>query len=148
MNMILRRHFMVVPAFVSNKKNGYISLLTVLIIGTVCSTIAVALLMVGLSASRMSFALQQGALARSLAEACVETSLVKIASQKTYSGSGSITLGSGSCSYTVTQPTGSTRLVAVSATVGTIVKKLQITATVNSSPGQVAVSVTGWQEVP
>jgi len=54
---------------------GYIGLLTILFIGAAVTTIAVTVLLVGLSTSRSSFAAVQSAAAHGLADACTEEAL-------------------------------------------------------------------------
>ncbi|MDP2656076.1 MAG: hypothetical protein Q8P11_00740 [bacterium] len=127
-----------------NNKNGFITLISVLVVGAVGVAIAVSLLLLGLGSSRTSFALEQSDQAKALNNACAEEALQQIADSTAYTGSGNLALGHGSCIYTVTSQGGGNRTVTTSGTVGTIVRKSTIIITaVNPS-----ITITSWQEVP
>ncbi len=124
-------------------RDGYIALITVLVTGAVGVAIAVSLLLLGLGFGRTSFALEQSNQAKALANACAEEALQQIRSLTPFTGTGSLTLGQGTCVYTVTSQGGQNRTITASGTVGTIVRKVKviidkITPTVN---------VTSWQEL-
>src|SRR3989344_8323101 len=101
MNTITQRPSMP-PLHLDNQAHGYVTLISAIIISLISSTIAVSLLLLGLSSSRTSFALVQSKQAASLADACAEEALQQIRSSLTFTGTGSLSLGNGSCSYTVT----------------------------------------------
>jgi Tfp pilus assembly protein PilX len=127
----------------SHRSRGYIVLITVLIIGAVGTAIAVAVLWLGLGDSRSSFALQQSSQAKSLANACSEEALQQIRDSTPFTGTDNLTLGQGTCSYTVTSQGGQDRTITSTGTVGTIVRKVKIIIdTINPS-----INVTSWQEV-
>lgn len=78
-----------------------------------------------------------------LAQACAEEGLQQIRDNTAYTGTGTLTLGAGSCSYTVANTGGTTRTVVTSGTVGTVVRKVSV-AISGYSP---RIVVTLWQEV-
>lgn len=124
-------------------KDGYIALITVLVIGAVGVAVAVSLLLLGLSSSRTSFALEQSNQAKALANACSEEALQQIRDSTPFTGTGNLSLGQGTCTYTVTSQGGQNRTITSSGTVGTIVRKVKIildTITPN-------INVTSWQEL-
>lgn len=121
---------------------GYITLLSVLIAGAVGVSIAVSLLLLGLSSSRTSFVAQQSTQARGLANACVEEALQEIR-DSSFTGAGNLSLGVGTCSYTVTSVGGENRTITTTGVVGTIQRKVKVTIDTISSQ----INVTSWQEV-
>ena len=122
---------------------GYITLISVLVVGAVGTTIALSLLLLGNGASRTSFALQQSAQAKGLANACAEEALEQIRESTLFAGSGNLTLGQGTCTYTVTNIGGVSRTVTASSTVGTIVRKVSISITAINP----LILFSLWQEV-
>ena len=123
-------------------KKGYVALITVLISGAIGVAIATSLLLLGLGSSRTSFALEQSNQAKALANACAEEALQQIRDSTPFTGTGSLTLGQGTCGYTVVNDGGENRTVTASGTVGTVVRKIKIIVnTINP-----AINLTSWQE--
>lgn len=137
-------------------QDGYLTLMGVLIVAAMGLTISVSLLLLGVGSSRTSFAIQQSYQATSLSNACAEEALQQIYDSMImpdpipdpvpvlvpYTGSGILNLGQGSCNYEVTNTGGNTRKIKTSGTVGTIIRKDQITI---SSVNPIVISE--WQEV-
>ncbi len=124
-------------------QSGYIVLTTVLIVGAVGVAAAVAVLWLGLVDSKSSFALEQSNQAKALANACSDEALQQIRDSTSYSGTGNLTLGQGTCTYTVTNNGGTSRTIISTGTVGTVVRKVKITIDrINPS-----INVTSWKEV-
>ncbi len=122
---------------------GYVTLVSVLILGAVGVAIAVALLTLGLGASRTAFVAEQSASARALADSCVEEALEQIEQSNTYTGTASLTLGQGSCTYTVTSQGNQDRTLTASGTVGTVVRKVKVVIS-KITP---SFTFSTWQEV-
>ena len=108
------------------KSEGYIALIGVLIIGSVCVAIAVLLLVSGVDSQRATLVAQQSAQARFLADTCAEEALQQIHDNTAYTGADSMTLGEGNCSVTVTAPDSSSRIISASGTVDNVVRKVKI----------------------
>jgi hypothetical protein len=123
---------------------GYVALLTVLIVGAATTAIALALLTIGTDSQRSSLVTQQSVQARQLANACAEEALQQIHDATSFVGTNTLTLGAGSCSYTVTNTGTTTRTITASGTVNTVARKLSVYATISAS----SISVTSWQEGP
>lgn len=131
------------PLPLDNKNTGYVTLISAIIISLISSAIAVSLLLLGLSSSRTSFTLVQSNQAKALADACAEEALQQIRASLIFTGSASVSLGAGSCTYTVTSQGAQNRTATVSGTVGTVVRKVQITLdSINPD-----INITSWQEV-
>ncbi len=124
-------------------KNGYITLISVLIVGAVGVVITTSLILLGLGSSRTSFAIEQSNQAKGLANACAEEALQQIRDSTPYTGSGNLAFGEGSCSYTVSSQGGQNRTITSSGLVGTITRKVKIIID-RINP---AIQVVSWQEV-
>jgi len=141
--------------FYKNQK-GFLTLISTLIVAAIGLSISVSLLLLGLGSSRTSFLTVQSYQANSLANACAEEALQQIYDSMImpdpipdpepvlvpYTGNGSLSLGQGVCSYTVTSTGGNHRKIVASGTVGTIIRKIQATT---SSVAPIIIS--SWQEV-
>jgi hypothetical protein len=126
-----------------SRYNGFVTLLSVLILAAVSTAVSVSLLVLGLASSRTSFSLQQLHEAKSLADTCAETALQKVRDTTSFSGTGGVNLGTGSCSYTVTAQSGEQRTITASGVVGSLTRKVKITITqINPS-----ITISAWQEV-
>jgi len=122
---------------------GYITLMSVLVVGAIGTTIALSLILLGLGSSRTSFAIEQSNQAKALANTCAEEALQQIRSSTPYTGSANISLGQGVCSYIVTSQGGQNRTVIASGTVNTIVRKVKVIITaINPN-----ITVSTWQEL-
>ncbi len=128
---------------IPNRKQGYIMLLSILIIGAVGVSITVSLLLLGLDSSRSSFTLQQSLQAKSLSNTCAEQALEQVRTNTSFSGSGNVTLPTGTCTYTVTNTGGETRSVTATGTAGSIIRKTQVT--ISSITPQIVLH--SWTEV-
>lgn len=125
------------------QNQGYVLLISVLILGAVGVAIASSLLLLGLGSSRSSFAFEQSNQAKSLANACAEEGLQQIRNVTSYTGIGGLTLGQGVCAYLVTSQGGESRIVEASSTVDTIVRKTKVTvSTINPT-----ITIASWIDV-
>jgi hypothetical protein len=123
--------------------SGYITLLSVLVVGAIGVAVATSLLVLGVSSSRSSFAYQQMYQAQELVQACAEEGLEQIRIASAYTGSGSVSAGQGVCTYSVTSQGGELRTLDATSTVGSVVRKTKV---VLSAINPLLV-VSSWQEV-
>ncbi len=144
MNLIIQKHLPAMPRFVITEMKGYVALVSVLIVGAMGVIVATGVILLGLSWSRTSFALTQSLQAKTSADACVEEALQRIKDSTPFSGSGTLTLGLGGCTYTVTNNGAQNRSVVSVGTVGTVVRKVSVTLD-KISP---SINITSWREVP
>lgn len=124
-------------------ENGYILLMTMLIIGAASVAITLALLLNSTDVTKSGLISQQSMLARDAAESCSEEGLLQIQGNTAYTGSGNIALTSASCTYTVTNTGGNNRTIDSSGVSGNSTRKIKIYATIGAS----SISITSWQEV-
>ena len=125
------------------RHRGYITLISVLVVGAVGGAIGISLILLGLGASRTSFAFEQSVQAKSLADACAEEALQAIHDDNGFAGSGALSIGYGTCTYAVSNGGGQNRMISTTSTVGTIVRKTRLRVD-QMTP---SVRVASWQEV-
>lgn len=128
----------------SQNKKAFTTLLAVLIITAIALAVSTSLLLLGLNSSKTSFAIEQSNQAKALANACAETGLQQIRSSTPYVGTGNLTLGNGTCNYTVTNTDGTNRTVTAYGTVGTIIRRISISVTAINPK----IIISSWQEIP
>jgi hypothetical protein len=125
------------------RQSGYIALISVLIVGAAATAVALVLLATGADSQRSALVTQQSKQARALAVACAEEAAQIVHDNVAFSGTNTISLGQGSCTYIVGRPTATTRLLSATGTVGEVVRKLSATATVGTS----AITMSSWKDV-
>lgn len=125
------------------KTEGYVALLSVLIVSAATVSIGLGLLLIGADTSRATLVDQQSQQAQNLATACGEEALQVMHDNTAFTGSGNLTLGQGTCTYIVTNTGGANRTIDATGTVNSIVRKVKIYATIGAS----SISITSWQEV-
>lgn len=127
----------------NERQKGFITLISVLVVGAVGVAIALSLLLLGIGSSRTSLAIEQSSQAKALANACAEEALQQIRDSTPFTGSGNLTLGQGICVYTVTSQGAQNRTINVSGMVGTIIRKVKVVIN-KINP---IITITSWQEV-
>lgn len=127
----------------NKQRDGYVTLISVLVVGAAGVAIALSLILLGLGSSRTSFAIEQSSQAMALANACMEEALQQIQDSTPFTGTGYLTLGQGTCSFTVTSQGGENRTITSSGLIGTITRKVKvIISAINPS-----IQTVSWQEV-
>jgi hypothetical protein len=122
---------------------GYVTLISILVVGAIGTAIAISLILLGISSSRTSFAVEQSNQAKGLTNACVEEALEQIRDSTPFTGSGNLTFGQGTCVFTVTSQGGQNRTITARGTVGTIIRR--VTVSINKITPLIL--LTSWQEV-
>ena len=126
-----------------SQESGYVALLTVIITGAIATAVALTLLLNGTDLLRSSMVETESVQARGLATACIDEGLQKLHDNIEYTGSGTLSLGGGSCQYTITATGLNIRSIATIGTVQDVVKKVQAYVTINLP----SINITSWQEV-
>ncbi len=117
--------------------------MSVLVVGAVGASIAVAVILLGLGSSRTSMDVLRSGEARELASACAEEALLFVRDSMSPPASGGLTLGNGTCEYAITDQGDQNFVVDASGVVGTVIRKVKVIAMESDS----MVSVDSWQEV-
>lgn len=124
-------------------KNGYVVLITVLLVGAVGLSIAISIILLGLGQARSGATTDQLNQARAAANTCAEEGLQQIRDLDSYTGTGNLSLDNGTCEYTVIDQGGDNREIRASGTVGQIERKIKVT-TDSISP---TINIVSWQEL-
>lgn len=123
--------------------SGYVTLLSVLILGAVAVLISTSVILLGLGSSRTSLSLTNSAQAKALANACAEEALQQIHDNKYYEGTGNLSLGDGDCEYSVISLGVQNREINSTGNVSNVTRKVKITIDQITSE----INVSSWQEV-
>lgn len=125
-------------------KQGFIAIITVLLISVVSLTIAVSVTLLGIDEAQNSLDFKKGLEAFKLAEACGDEGMLRSRNSDTYTG-GTLTFPNGQCTVVVTDtPTGK-QVDATGVVTGppTFVKNIRIVAEKDGN----GITVVTWQEL-
>ena len=123
--------------------NGYILLISVVILGAIATAIAVALLFLGSGDSKNAISHQQSEQAKSAVNACMEEALEQIRESTVFTGTNSIVINNGVCTYTVTNTGGQNRTITASSTVSGVTRRATVSVTAINPK-----IIASWQETP
>ncbi len=124
--------------------NGYIFLVTILMVGVIATTTASSLMLLGWAAEQNGFLVSQSAQAYEYARTCAERALGKLRYDPNYAGEETFTFDRGYCEIRTVGGSGNEdRTVCVAGYSGEGVRRLQVQAT-QLYP---AVMVDGWSEI-
>lgn len=124
-------------------RRGYIALLSVIVVGVIGTAIMLSVMLLGVSISKTDFAVQQSGSAKVLASSCGEEALQKILETSTTSSAGNLSMGYGTCSYTITSQNGQNITVNAIGVTGTVTSKVKIVVSTTSP----SIILSSWQEV-
>lgn len=124
---------------------GYVFLVTVLIVGVIATVTATSLMLLGWAAEQNGQLVAQSIQAFENAQTCVERTLRNLKYDPAYVGSGTITLTNGTCTIRAVAGQGNDRRVICSEGVfGQNTRRLEVTI----SRLYPSVIVQSWREVP
>jgi hypothetical protein len=127
----------------SSINEGYIALLSVIVISVLGIAIMLSVVSSGVNAIKTDFSLQQLGNARSMASSCAEEALQRILDTSITSGSGNLAIASGTCTYTVTSTNGQNITVSSTGSFGTITSKIKVVIATTSP----SIILSSWEEV-
>lgn len=125
-------------------RNGYILLITILVIGAVASAILSSLMLLGISANHVSFSVLQASQSLANAQACAEYGLMKLRESPSYAGNEFLTVGADQCEILTVGGIGNNnRVLCAEGRVGDSIRRLEIV--INQVLPQT--KIYSWQEV-
>lgn len=129
--------------FITKNKRGYITLISILVIGAIGISVSVSLLLLGLSSSRTSFTFQKAREAEYLAHACVEEALMQIREDILFEAYVVHQIAGKECSYSVKNIGGEKRYIASYSIIDKIERKVEVYVDkINPE-----INIVSWQEV-
>ena len=126
------------------KKNGYVALISVIIINAVLLMIVITSAYIGITQGLNSLLYNNHLKSEGLASACGEQALMNLKDDPDYAGNETINLGSDQCQILpIVNLGGQARIIQVSSSIGGATKKNRI------SVGKInpTINVTSWQVV-
>jgi len=124
-------------------RQGYIALISVLLISAIGAAIMVSVIASGVTSSKTDFSLQQSGSARIMASSCAEEALQRISETGILAGSGNLTIASGTCSYVITSSSSQNVTITATGILGTITSKIKVILA-TTTPG---ITLSSWEEV-
>ena len=124
-------------------KEGYVALVTMLIVSAIAVSLSITSLTIGLSSSRSSFSLEQSLQAYALSKSCLEEALKEMVDNNAFTGGTTIFLGQGSCTYLVINDGGDNRTIEATGSVSSSVRRLQVTTDAFTP----SINITSFEEV-
>lgn len=133
-----------IDQFVNKAKyiNGFSTLFIVIILGAIAMSVAFSLSTSSVWSIKGSNDTKNSNRAKSLVNSCAEVVLEVMRESNSYTGVDSVVLDGNTCTYTVTNTGGATRGIAISGTIGGVVRNLNIT-TGSFNP----LVISSWQEM-
>lgn len=131
------------PAVCAINKKGYVALFGVIIIGALALVIGLSFMAWALNSTKSSRDYNSSQQAKALANACAEQALLEISNSTSYTGSTTLTIGSGQCTYVVSNLGGSNRQINASGTINSVTRRAKILID-QVSP---SINITSWEEL-
>lgn len=122
-------------------RNGFSTLLIVIILGGIALALTLSLSTSGVWSIRSSIDSKTSNTAKSLVDACAEIALEVVRENNAYTGTNAVLLHGNTCTYSVGNTGGATRLLSVVGSVGDITRKLTITTSAFNP-----LTISSWQE--
>src|SRR5690349_11866686 len=107
-------------------RRGYITLISVMVVGAIGIALILSQFLLGVSTSRSSFVREQFDGAEVLANMCAEEALQQMRNSTPFTGSGSLSTSNGTCTYTVTSQGGDNRTVMATGNAGSLTRKVKV----------------------
>lgn len=125
-------------------KNGYVTLISVLVAGAVALSAVLTLIDLSIITSRAGIMLERSSIAKALASTCAEEALENLRENPDYAGNETLVLSTGTCVIRPILGSGNTdRTVQTSGTAGTNVQKLEV----KIAQIRPAIQLTSWREI-
>lgn len=143
----MKRHFMVQQPYATmNNEKGFITLLSVLIVGVVGSIMTAALLRYGIASMQTAETIEGANKAKAAANACAETGLLQLVQSQSNLTSGNLTLAGGTCQFTISSQSATQRQLNATGTYNNTIRKVQVDITINNA-SNASILTPIWKEV-
>ena len=144
----MERLMKLLPRYEIKIKNGYVALMSVIILGVAGGLITLTLYLTGVEGTQSSDLYIKSSEAKALADACLEIALGKIITSLSSLETGSLTLGNGSCNFSITNGIGSIKYISSTANVADIIRKVSVIVDPSQFTSNHTIKILSWQEIP
>jgi Tfp pilus assembly protein PilX len=134
---------MVVQHYENKKTGGYIALMSVLIVGAIGALLVFSMLQWGITDTSITIATSDAQQAYATAHGCLEELLEQVRDSSLTAGSATLTIGAGTCLYTISSPTLSTRKILATGIVGNATERVEVVVSALSPK----ITLTSWKEL-
>lgn len=125
----------------ANKK-GFVTLISVIIMVAVAGALAISVILLGTDSLRTGEVVNDEKETLAIADACAEEALGQVRTRD-LTGTANLSVGAGTCTYTITAGAGEARTIEVTATAGSVTRKIRIEIDAIDP----AVHITSWEDV-
>ena len=130
-------------------QEGYIALLSVIVLGVIGGLIAITLYLSGIQNSQSSLLNIQEKEARYLSDSCSEIAIQQIINiTENNSTSSTFNIGRGTCSFTITDISGGQKQIDSIGTIDEVVRKNTVIINPSETTSKNTVNIISWQEKP
>jgi hypothetical protein len=135
---------MVVEVLGKNSQKGFITLYSVIILGSIGVALVAVLAMSSIFSIQNSGDDFNSAQARKAVDSCVEVALQVMSANNSFTGSGNSSIGGATCTYLVTNTGGNNRTINATGTLGSLIRKV----TVSTNAFSPKINISNWLEIP
>ena len=128
--------------------NGYVALMSVIILGAVGGLITLTLYLTGIQSAQSSDLYIKSYQAKTLADTCAESAIGKIITSSTTLETGNIVLGNGNCNFIITNGIDTAKYITSTANVGDVIRKVSVIVDTSKTTTNHTIKILSWQEVP
>lgn len=130
-------------------QEGYIALLSVIILGVIGGLIAITLYVTGIQNSQSSLLNIQTKEARYLSDSCSEIAIQQIINITENNSTSSVyNIGRGTCSFTITDTTEGYKQIDSTGIIDEVIRKNTVIINPNETTLKNTVNIISWQEKP
>ena len=127
-------------------RDGYVALMSVIILGAVGGIITTTLYLTGIENVQSSDLYIKSYQAKALADTCVESAIEKIITSTSTTGTENIIISYGVCTFSITNGIGQAKYISSIANVSDVIRKVSVIV----DPSQVTpihtIKIFSWQE--
>ncbi len=131
---------------IKNKRNGYIILISLIVLSAIAAAVSGSLLLLSLGHSQTASVSGQSIRAQALAEACAETALDSLREDPEYAGGETVVIEQDNCQVVSVLFSDPQYVIFTQASVEGVVRKVIVNAQRDEETP--AMQITSWQNVP
>ncbi|MFC1645548.1 type II secretion system protein [Patescibacteria group bacterium] len=129
--------------FLNKKEKGFSLIVSVSIVSMIVVGVVLAFLSLSQSAISGSFVFEKSNKAQTLADACIEVALQEIRTLETFTGTDTLAIGEGDCTYDVSDDGGENRTIESEAIVDDVYFRVRVVVDIINPQ----ISIVSWEDV-
>lgn len=130
--------------YLKNKRGGFITLVSVLIIGLISLLVVSSVLLLSTDFARDNASIAESNQAKAVANACAESALDKLRKDSNYAGNEAFALNGGTCQIAALQGSGAVKTIQVTGLYGYSTRNVKVV----TSQLKPQILISAWEEIP